>query len=158
MNSRNKKWALAFGAVVVLAATAVIAKPLIFDANLSDSVQKPQNTVAVTSDDKKNTANLGTANANEVRDYRDVVINVTSGDIRPILALAAEQGSAQGVFVGKVGAEVRRQFGNATVMIKAVRAPELLEGCPKILVTIYQVENPKVKEELTARACPKKPD
>lgn len=83
------------------------------------------------------------------------VIPVNNGDIRPILALAAKVGYAKGVFVGKVDKQVKQQFGKATVMVKAVRMKELSEGCPKIIATIYQAENPTSQQEIPFRVCPK---
>ena len=142
MDNHSKKLFMFIGAGVALIASAVMAKPLLENQNPATST-KPATVIA-------------TASAQETTDLRDTVLEVTSGDIRPVLAVAAEQGSSKGVFVGKVAAEVQKQFGNATVMIKAVRMNEMVDGCPKIVATIYQKENPSSQEEVVARVCPKK--
>ena len=85
----------------------------------------------------------------------ETVYPVSNGDIRPILALAAKNGYAKGIFVGKVDKQVTQQFGKAPVMIKAVRMKELSDGCPKIVATIYQAENPSSQQEIPFRVCPK---
>jgi hypothetical protein len=93
--------------------------------------------------------------AKEQPPMKDKIINVVNGDIRPILAIAAKEGSSKGVFVGKVAAEVQQRFGDATVMIKAVRMQEQIEGCPKVVATIYQAEKPSEQQEIPFKVCPK---
>ena len=84
----------------------------------------------------------------------EVIIPIPDGDIRPILAVAAKFGSAKGEFTGKVAKQVFDRFGKATVRVKAVKMSELSEGCPKIIATIYQVENPSLQQEIPFRVCP----
>lgn len=86
----------------------------------------------------------------------EVMIQIPDGDIRPVLAVAVKEGSAKGEFTGKVAKQVFERFGKATVRVKAVRMRELSDGCPKVVATIYQVENPSLQQEIPFRVCPNK--
>ena len=61
-------------------------------------------------------------------------------DLKPLLKLAIEQGSARGVMVGEAAAYVRQKFGSAAPIEIDVRALHALPqpGCSRLEVTTRQ--------------------
>ena len=61
-------------------------------------------------------------------------------DLKPLLKLAIEQGSARGVMVGEAAAYVRQKFGSAAPIEIDVRALHALPqpGCSRMEVTTRQ--------------------
>jgi hypothetical protein len=65
---------------------------------------------------------------------------VPVSDLKPLLKLAIEQGSARGVMVGEAAAYVRQKFGSAAPIEIDVRALHALpqSGCSRLEVTTRQ--------------------
>ena len=82
-------------------------------------------------------------------------LKLASGDLRPVLAIAAKFGRSQGVFTGTVAEQVQKQFGNAVIKVKAVRMQDMERGCPKVVATIYNAQMPTQQQEIPFRVCPK---
>jgi hypothetical protein len=61
-------------------------------------------------------------------------------DMKPLLKLAIEQGSARGVMVGEAAAYIRQKFGSAAPIEIDVRALHALPqpGCSRLEVTTRQ--------------------
>lgn len=126
----NKNRLLAAGLLITCIATGLFA------------TAAPVNPNSISSQDKKKLS--------------DVVIDLPDGDVRPILAVAASEGRATGRLVGKAAELISKQFGAGhTVMVKARRTDEMVNGCPKIIATYYE-QGLSNQYDVPFRVCPKK--
>lgn len=85
----------------------------------------------------------------------ETVYDMPTGDIRPLLAVAASEGKAMGKITGQAAKQIEQQFGpGRTVMVKVVRTSELVDGCPKVIATYYEPGSNST-QEIPFKVCPK---
>lgn len=98
-------------------------------------------------------------NQAELFELSKTIVPLPEGDIRPLVALAATYGKAEGQFVGKVVAEMTQKMGSKVdIHVYAVLMAEQADGCPKVKVTIKDIEHPNVTSEagvFEVKACPR---
>lgn len=82
-------------------------------------------------------------------------IPMPDGDVRPILAVAVQQGQALGVLTGNAAKQISQKFGvESKVYVRATKMRELFEGCPKVVAKYYQLGTPN-EYEIAFKVCPK---
>lgn len=87
-------------------------------------------------------------NNQELYDLSRTLVPLPEGDARPLFALAATYGKAEGQFTGKVVEEMTKKMGSKVdIRVYAVSLNELVDGCPKVKVTIKDIEHPNMTSE-----------
>lgn len=85
----------------------------------------------------------------------EIAIPMPDGDVRPILAVAVQQGQALGVLTGNAAKQITQKFGaESKVYVRATKMRELFEGCPKVVAKYYQPGTPN-EYEVAFKVCPK---
>ena len=125
-NSKWIKWAVGFGIVSVITTTTLV--------------------MAQTS--------KGGVKVDKHR-YSQMIIDMPDGDIRPLLAVAVEEGEARGRLTGAAAKQVESKFGvGHTVMVKVIRTQEMINGCPKVIAKYYE-EGSQTQYEVPIKVCAK---
>lgn len=87
-------------------------------------------------------------NQAELFELSKKVVPLPEGDARPLFALAATYGKAEGQFTGKVVGEMTQKMGSKVdVRVYAVLMSELVDGCPKVKVTIKDIGHPNATSD-----------
>ena len=87
--------------------------------------------------------------------YSQMIIDMPDGDLRPLLAVAVEEGEARGRLTGAAAKQVEAKFGvGHTVMVKVVRTQEMINGCPKVIAKYYE-EGSQTQYEVPIKVCAK---
>lgn len=82
-------------------------------------------------------------------------IPMPDGDVRPILAMAVQQGQALGVLTGNAAKQIAEKFGaDSKVFVRAVKMRDQFEGCPKVIAKFFQPGTPN-EYEVAFKVCPK---
>ena len=124
-NSKWIKWAVGFGIVSVITTTTFVM------AQTSKGVNVDK------------------------RRYSQMIIDMPNGDIRPLLAVAVEEGEARGRLTGAAAKQVEAKFGvGHTVMVKVLRTQEMINGCPKVIAKYYE-EGSQTQYEVPIKVCAK---
>lgn len=98
-------------------------------------------------------------NNQELYDMSKKLVPLPEGDARPLFALAATYGKAEGQFTGNVVTEMTKKMGSKVdIRVYAVLLDELVDGCPKVKVTIKDIEHPNMTSDASTfevKVCPK---
>ena len=87
--------------------------------------------------------------------YSQMIIDMPDGDLRPLLAVAVEEGEARGRLTGAAAKQVEAKFGvGHTVMVKVLRTQEMINGCPKVIAKYYE-EGSQTQYEVPIKVCAK---
>ena len=121
------KWAIGFGMVSVIITTTTLVMAAQTSKDGSASKQR----------------------------YSQMIIDMPDGDLRPLLAVAVEEGEARGRLTGAAAKQVEAKFGAGhTVMVKVVRTQEMINGCPKVIAKYYE-EGSQTQYEVPIKVCAK---
>ena len=124
-NSKLIKWAVGFGIVTAITTTTLVMAQ---------------------------TSKGGSASKQR---YSQMIIDMPDGDLRPLLAVAVEEGEARGRLTGAAAKQVEAKFGvGHTVMVKVLRTQEMINGCPKVIAKYYE-EGSQTQYEVPIKVCAK---